>query len=46
MDNRKLAYEKFKLNNLERLREIRRKASKKYYEKNKELIKEKRKNKK
>jgi hypothetical protein len=42
-ERQKLAYEKFKINHPERLAELRRKASKVYYEKHKDDIKEKRK---
>ena len=41
MDNKKKAYEKFKENHPERLAELRRNASKKYYETHREIVKEK-----
>jgi hypothetical protein len=42
-EKQRLAYERFKTNNPERLAELRRKASKIYYERHKDEIKEKRK---
>lgn len=41
MDSKKKAYEKFKANHPERLAELRRAASKRYYEKHREVVKEK-----
>ena len=40
-ESRKLAYEKFKENHPDRLAELRRQASKRYYENHKEEVKEK-----
>lgn len=41
MDSKKQAFEKFKANHPERIAELRRKASKNYYEKHREEVKEK-----
>ena len=41
MDSKKAAFERFKTKNPERIAELRRKASKAYYEKHREEVKEK-----